>query len=87
MLDASGNPVTQQVQSVPVTDASGNPVTGMWFWFSWEYYMQKLEKIFTERYLPSSKTTFRGRPIYYVGQLKQVQLSNAFIKSVNLKLP
>ena len=27
--DASGNPVTQQVQSVAVTDASGNPVTGM----------------------------------------------------------
>ncbi len=26
--DASGNPVTQQVQSVAVTDASGNPVTG-----------------------------------------------------------
>ena len=28
-LDASGNPVTQQVQSIVVTDASGNPVTGM----------------------------------------------------------
>ncbi len=28
-LDASGNPVTQQLQSVVVTDASGNPVTGM----------------------------------------------------------
>ena len=27
--DASGNPVTQQVQSVAVTDASGNPVTGI----------------------------------------------------------
>ena len=28
-LDPSGNPVTQQVQSVAVTDASGNPVTGI----------------------------------------------------------
>ena len=28
-LDASGNPVTQQVQSVGVTDANGNPVTGI----------------------------------------------------------
>ena len=27
-LDASGNPVTEQVQSVGVTDPSGNPVTG-----------------------------------------------------------
>ena len=27
-LDASGNPVTEQVQSVVVTDPSGNPVTG-----------------------------------------------------------
>ena len=26
--DASGNPVTETVQSVAVTDASGNPVTG-----------------------------------------------------------
>ena len=36
--DASGNPVTQQVQSVAVTDASGNPVTGilaniLCFWY------------------------------------------------------
>ena len=29
MIDASGNPVTQQIQSVAVTDASGNPVTGI----------------------------------------------------------
>ncbi len=36
--------------------------------------------------MPSSQTTFRGRPIYYVGQPKQVQLTNDFIKSVNLKL-
>ena len=28
-LDPSGNPVTEQLQSVVVTDASGNPVTGM----------------------------------------------------------
>ena len=28
ILDASGNPVTVQVQSVGVTDSSGNPVTG-----------------------------------------------------------
>ena len=28
-LDASGNPVTEQLQSVVVTDASGNIVTGM----------------------------------------------------------
>ena len=28
-LDVSGNPVTQQVQSVAVTDASGNPITGI----------------------------------------------------------
>ena len=28
-LDASGNPVTQQVQSVGVTDANGNSVTGI----------------------------------------------------------
>ena len=27
--DASGNPVTETVQSVAVTDASGNPVTGI----------------------------------------------------------
>ena len=27
-IDASGNPVTQVVQSVGVTDPSGNPVTG-----------------------------------------------------------
>ena len=27
--DASGNPVTESVQSVAVTDASGNPVTGI----------------------------------------------------------
>ena len=27
-LDASGNPITEQVQSIVVTDASGNPVTG-----------------------------------------------------------
>ena len=38
--DASGNPVTQQVQSVAVTDASGNPVTGIVykisiFWYIW----------------------------------------------------
>ena len=29
LLDASGNPVTETIQSVVVTDASGNPVTGM----------------------------------------------------------
>ncbi len=29
ILDASGNPVTETVQSVAVTDASGNPVTGI----------------------------------------------------------
>ncbi len=28
-LDANGNPVTESVQSVAVTDASGNPVTGI----------------------------------------------------------
>ena len=27
-LDTNGNPVTQVVQSVGVTDASGNPITG-----------------------------------------------------------
>ena len=27
----SGNPVTQQVETVVVTDPSGNPVTGMFF--------------------------------------------------------
>ena len=27
-LDASGNPVTETVQSVVLTDSSGNPVTG-----------------------------------------------------------
>ena len=27
-LDASGNPVTETIQSVVVTDSSGNPVTG-----------------------------------------------------------
>ncbi len=32
LLDSSGNPVTQQIQSVAVTDASGNPVTGIvWY--------------------------------------------------------
>ena len=29
ILDASGNPLTESVQSVAVTDASGNPVTGI----------------------------------------------------------
>ena len=29
ILDTSGNPVTETVQSVAVTDASGNPVTGI----------------------------------------------------------
>ena len=28
-LDISGNPVTETIQSVVVTDSSGNPVTGM----------------------------------------------------------
>ena len=28
ILDSSGNPVTETIQSVGVTDASGNPVTG-----------------------------------------------------------
>ncbi len=28
-LDASGNPVTETIQSVAVTDSSGNPVTGI----------------------------------------------------------
>ena len=36
--------------------------------------------------MPSSQTTFRGRPIYSVVQPKQVQLTNAFIKLANLKL-
>ena len=27
-LDASGNPITQIVQNIAVTDPSGNPVTG-----------------------------------------------------------
>ena len=27
-LDVGGNPVTQVIQSVGVTDSSGNPVTG-----------------------------------------------------------
>ncbi len=31
--------------------------------------------------MPSSETTFVGRPIYSVGQPKQVQLTNAFIKA------
>ncbi len=29
ILDSSGSPVTETIQSVVVTDASGNPVTGM----------------------------------------------------------
>ncbi len=29
--DASGNPVTESVQTIAVTDASGNPVTGIFF--------------------------------------------------------
>ena len=29
ILDANGNPVTQLVQTVGVTDPSGNPVTGI----------------------------------------------------------
>ena len=28
-VDVSGNPVTETIQSVVVTDASGNPVTGI----------------------------------------------------------
>ena len=39
-----------------------------------------------KKLMPSSQTTFRGQPIYSVGQPKQVQLTNIFIKSVNLKL-
>ena len=31
--------------------------------------------------MPSSETTFGGRPIYSVGQPKQVQLTNASIKA------
>ena len=37
--DASGNPVTQQVQSVAVTDASGNPVTGIISYYSKFWYI------------------------------------------------
>ena len=36
--------------------------------------------------MASSQTTFRGRPIYSVGQPKQVQITNAIIKSVKLSL-
>ncbi len=39
-----------------------------------------------KKLMPNSQTTFRGRPIYSLGQPKQVQLTYAFIKSVNLKL-
>ena len=47
MIDASGNPVTQQIQSVAVTDASGNPVTGIVliiqiFYFLFTYFLNCL---------------------------------------------
>ena len=39
-----------------------------------------------DKHMPSSQITFKGRPIFSVGQPKQVQPTNTFIKSVNLKL-
>ena len=36
--------------------------------------------------MPSSQITCIGRPIFSVGQPKQVQPSDTFIKSINLKL-
>ncbi len=36
--------------------------------------------------MPSSQITFRGQLIFSVGQPKQVQPTNTFINSVNLKL-
>ena len=41
---------------------------------------------FRQTLVPSTQTSFRGRPIYSVGQPKQVKLTNAFIELVNLKL-
>ena len=42
-LDASGNPVTQQV--VSVTDSSGNPVTGLIYqWHTYNFKRLKIMK-------------------------------------------
>ena len=63
--DASGNPVTQQVQSVAVTDASGNPVTGKLFLFSiMLIYCQFI-------YLTNTSTSFfpKELPMFYVKYL------------------
>ena len=38
ILDSSGNPVTETIQSVGVTDASGNPVTGELIIIFWVIY-------------------------------------------------
>ncbi len=46
LLDVSGNPVTQQVESVVVTDPSGNLVTGMFF--SITFYIIIFKKSLTE---------------------------------------
>ena len=52
--------------------------------FEWNY---KGPLHYKRRHMPSLQTTFRGRLIYFVGQPKQVQLTNAFIKLVDLKFP